>query len=382
MGQDNKKGIGHDKAQLEAILMAIGEGLVVIGQDGTVLIVNSTFEKYLQIDKAEMLGKPANEAYEMLDEHLQPIPPALRPYNIALQSGATCTSNKYFFRRKDGSVFPSEVTAAPIEHDGEIIGVVSVCRDITKEKEVDQAKTEFVSLASHQLKTPLTTIKWYTEVLLNDDYGILTNEERQAINEVNNASRRLVSLVNDLLNVSRIDLGTFAINPEQIDLPHLCSSIVKELSILSNSKRVHLIEEYGVIPEFKGDANLLRIIIENLLTNAIKYTPSDGNIYITVKNDETNQKLLLSVRDTGYGIPEHQRSKIFSKLFRAENVMKMNVDGNGLGLYIVKSIVDSAGGSIRFDSELNKGTTFFVEFPITGMAEKKGTKQLNLVHEE
>lgn len=254
--------------------------------------------------------------------------------------------------------------------------IVGTLQDVTKEKEVDQAKSEFVSLASHQLRTPLSAINWYTEMLIAGDAGNLSEEQKKYLQEVYAANHRMVDLVNSLLNVSRLELGTFTVEPQAISIKEISQSVLGELKPQIVQKNLHLKEDYDEsIGLYMADPKLMRIIIQNFLTNAVKYTPENGSISISLMKDIEN--ILIKVSDSGYGIPKDQQSKIFSKLFRADNVKEKDTEGTGLGLYIIKSIVSESKGKVWFESEENKGTTFFVTLPLSGMQKKDGAKQLS-----
>ena len=185
----------------------------------------------------------------------------------------------------------------------------------------------------------------------------------------------MVELVNALLNVSRIDLGSFIIDLSLTDLPALADDVIKELRPQAKERVINVTAKYGGdIPKIPADQKLLRIIFQNLLSNAIKYTPPKGKVMLEITRG--SPEILITVADSGFGIPKHQQNKIFSKLFRADNVREKEPNGTGLGLYIVKSVVEKSGGRIWFESEENKGTKFFVAFPLRGMEKKEGAKTL------
>ncbi len=290
--------------------------------------------------------------------------------------------------KKDGSKVAVADSAAPLkDKNGEVIGCVVVFRDVTKERSIDKAKTEFVSLASHQLRTPLSSINWYTEMLLAGDAGKINKEQKNYLEEVYKGNKRMVDLVNALLNVSRLELGTFAIEPEPTDVVKLAQSVADEQKPQILEKKIKLNQKYvDNLPLLNADPKLLRIVFQNLLSNAVKYTPEKGIINIDlhlVKQGEpldtrkaNEDSIAVTVSDTGYGIPKSQQDKIFSKLFRADNVREKDTEGTGLGLYIVKSIVDHSGGKIWFESTENEGTTFYITLPLSGMKKKEGTKAL------
>lgn len=244
-----------------------------------------------------------------------------------------------------------------------------------EEKAVDQAKTEFVSLASHQLRTPLTTTQWYIELLLNKKTGALNKMQKTYLKEVQEGTNRMIDLVNALLNVSRIELGRFEVIPSDIRISQLINDVLTDLqSLIKRKKSVQVSVDTIKAPDiYRGDKKLLFIIFQNLISNAVKYTDK-GEVKVTVES--RRNKLHIEVSDEGYGIPKKQQKQIFTKLFRADNVKLYDHTGSGLGLYIVKAIVEDAGGKTSFTSKENKGTTFKIDLPLKGMRAKKGARAL------
>lgn len=257
---------------------------------------------------------------------------------------------------------------------GKPVKLIGVNWDITKEKEVDKAKSEFVSLASHQLKTPLSSIRWNTEMLVAGDAGKMNKEQMDMVTEISDVNQHMIDLVNMLLNVSRIELGTFMIEPEPTDLGKLAKSVIRELKPMIKAKKLKVqVEVADDIDLIKVDPKLLRIVFQNLVSNAIKYTPEKGKVALSIYKKA--RRIFIEVADTGIGIPKKEQKRMFTKLFRAQNAR--DIDGTGLGLYIVKSILDHSGGTITFDSKENKGTTFVVSIPSSGMKKKVGSKSLS-----
>ncbi len=334
----------------------------------------------------ELVGKSYQDAWKVRDNMGNEV--ANRPILKALASGETIATGEYLYTGKNNNVFPVFITVSPIIQEGKVVGVIDVFRDITKEKTIDRAKSEFVSLASHQLRTPLSAVNWYAEMLLSGDLGAVDPNQKKYLEEIYDANRRMVELVNALLNVSRIDLGTFAIEPEELALDKLAKNVISELQPQIVYKKLQLGEHYDpLLPTIKADPKLTRIIFQNLLSNSARYTADGGKIDLELKlaksgSDVGDRKaaydgILIKVSDNGFGIPENVKEKVFAKLFRADNAKVRVPEGTGLGLYIVKSIVDAVSGSIWFDSVENQGTTFYVLLPLAGMPKKEGTKQLN-----
>ncbi len=271
-------------------------------------------------------------------------------------------SIEYRTIRKDQQVIWVEVTGTNLLLEPNVGAVVVNFRDVTKEKQIDQAKTEFVSLASHQLRTPLTTVKWYAEMLLGNQIGSLTPKQKEYLNEVYGSNQRMINLVNDLLDVSRIDMGTFFAESEQIDLKELVENILKDYKPQISSKKLEINKTFDGSSKIKIDSRMCRIILQNLLSNAIKYTLAGGKIDLKLNTSSNN--LSIKITDNGMGIPADAQGKIFTKFFRAANVKEVDTRGTGLGLYLVKSLVEKAGGKLEFRSKENQGTTFEITVPL------------------
>jgi signal transduction histidine kinase len=272
---------------------------------------------------------------------------------------------------------------------GTVLGVFAAARDYTKIKKaneltelankelksLDAAKDEFVSIASHQLRTPLTALKGYTGMLLDGDPGPINDKQREYLGEIKNANDRMIALITALLNVSRVDLGVFIVEPEPTDLVATAQSVLKELEGASDAKKMHMVTDFEKdLPFLNADPKIIRMIFQNLLSNAVKYTPPEGTITLSIKKDVP--MVLISVADTGYGVPEDAQQKIFTKMFRADNARTKDPNGTGLGLYIIKATVEQTGGKIWFESKENKGSTFSVSLPLEGMKKKEGSKRL------
>lgn len=230
--------------------------------------------------------------------------------------------------------------------------------DITEQKRLDDAKTQFLSLASHQLRAPTAAIKWLGEMLLSGEIGAFTEKQRDYLTRLLTVDRDMIELVDTLLNVSRLEIGSLAVDIGPTNVPELCRSILAELKPSIEKKGLHVEERYQGVPEnIQSDPKLLRIIIHNFVSNSVKYTPDGGTIAITLNAASDGNQVTVS--DNGYGIPAAEQSRIFTKLYRASNVRAMSsAQGTGLGLYLVQQLANTLGGSISFVSEENKGSSF------------------------
>jgi len=254
------------------------------------------------------------------------------------------------------------------EQEGELSGnnAVIIVRDANKDRELDKAKSGFISTASHQLRTPLTTIRWYSEMLLSGSYGALSEAQHDLVNEIHDGVNRLYQTINLLLGISRIESGKIGNDRVPIDLTAITTEVVKELSPSMVEKKLVYFsfsaQTYPIVVIL--DPVSLRQVILNLFANSIRYTNSNGTIEGRWLVDNEKNEVIYSVRDNGIGIPKAARGKIFSKFFRADNAISKIPDGTGLGLAFVKDIVTSWGGKVWFESEEGKGTTFFFTIPM------------------
>ncbi|MES3032001.1 MAG: MASE1 domain-containing protein [Patescibacteria group bacterium] len=358
----------NERNKDEAILESIGEGVVVIDTNGIILMINRAAQIMLGVEPNNAIGHYYGKIVHIEDKKGVPLPVEKRPFTLALSSNKVITDN-YYFRPHNNKKFPVTMNTAPIIFEQKVVGVIDVFRDITHEIEVDKAKSEFVSLASHQLRTPLTTIKWYSHALLGEDGENLSQKQLEYVQEMYHNNERMIELVNSLLNVSRIELGRFLINPVSIDVREIANEIIHDMKPYAESKNITIQKQYDPnIPPALADPNLMKIILQNLLTNSIKYSEKHTAIHFRIKNKD--EEILFIISDMGCGISKDQQDKIFTKMFRTENARTIDPEGSGLGLYIVKSIVEQSGGRIWFTSEVNKGSTFYVALPLRGMRKR------------
>ncbi|KKR54360.1 MAG: Multi-sensor signal transduction histidine kinase [Candidatus Curtissbacteria bacterium GW2011_GWA1_40_24] len=349
----------------EAMISSVGDGLVATDRDGTILLMNPAAEKMLLQNAKEVIGKNYVETVPAADKEGKIIPGEKRPLLAVLKHG------KSFTNHKNGSKFPAAITTSPINYQNSIIGAIITFRDVTHEKEVDRMKTEFISLASHQLRTPLSAISWLVELLQNGDAGQLNRQQLDLLGDIYQSNKRMIQLVSDLLNISRMETGRIIIDPKPTHLGQLLEEVLKELKPKINSKRQKLIISYHPdLSEINIDPNLIRAVYLNLISNAIKFTPEDGEITVIIS--KKGEEIISQITDSGLGIPKKEQGKIFQKFYRGSNVVKKVFEGTGLGLYLVKSIILASKGKIWFKSQENKGTTFWFSLPISGILPKKG----------
>jgi signal transduction histidine kinase len=227
-------------------------------------------------------------------------------------------------------------------------------------EEIDRAKSEFVSFVSHQLRTPLTAIKWGIEALLKTPDN-LNKGQKESLEEIAQSSERMINLTNAFLDISKIEMGGFLLEARKTNIVEIAQGLIKELSPQIKEKSINVIKKYGEgLEEINVDSKLVQIVLQNLLTNAVKYTSAGGKIELSIERGYHELKIKIS--DSGAGIPEEQKKFVFAKLFRGANV-KEKTEGSGVGLYMVKNLLNRTNGKIWFESKEGQGTTFYVVIP-------------------
>jgi len=238
-----------------------------------------------------------------------------------------------------------------------------ITRSFERLAEASRMKSEFINIISHQLRSPLTNIKWTFELLTSKELKVPSRKIEEYLNNVKENIARMVELIDDLLVVSKIEQGTFPILKKEIFLEDIIKDLISRFKIFAEASRIDLsFSPQKNLPEVYADPSLLKLVMENLIDNAIRYTKGGGKVELKLTKKEKN--VIFEIKDTGVGIPEKEQKYIFRKFFRAENVIKERTRGSGLGLYVCKSIVERSGGKIWFESKESKGTTFIFTHPI------------------
>ena len=254
------------------------------------------------------------------------------------------------------------ITAKILGNVNENLGIMKIFYDVTREKELDNLKSQFISVAAHQLRTPLAAVKWIFELVLSSDLGDLNDEQRKFLSKGHESNERIINLVNDLLNVSRIEEKKFSYILKDYNFLEVLDTVLSDFDGIAKEKKITLnIEKPSQLKDVKMDKEKMSMVLQNVIDNAIKYTPEHGKVHITVKNDD--RYVNFFVEDKGVGIPATDMDRLFSKFFRATNVVRMQTEGSGLGLFIVKEIVEKHKGTIGIESEEGKGTKVTIRIP-------------------
>lgn len=349
----------EQQAEAEAMFTSIGDGAITTDEFGRITRINPVAEQILGYTHEELVGEWLPKKIVATDAEGTPLNLIDRPITRSFLTGRP-VSEKIYYRTKSGDIVPVYISTSPILVDGNPLGAIEVFRDITLEQEVDRMKSEFISLASHQLRTPLSAIKTYSHMLIDSYMGEINEAQKKALRTIISGANRMNELINTLLNITRMESGTIAVTPRLLDVVQIGHDVVKELSLMAAENEVTLTcKSLGPGDKtVKTDALILKEIIINLTSNAVKYTPEGGKVTITVR--ATAGEVIIKVSDTGWGIPKASQEQIFSKFFRAQNIVKRETTGTGLGLYLVKGLCDAIGGKIWFKSEEGKGTDFYL----------------------
>lgn len=351
--------LAREKAEAEAVLANIGDGLIVTDNEGKIELINYAAETMLGWSTKDVTGKKVIEVLPMEDEKIQPVQQEDRPMTKTLTSGQK-NSGVFYYKRKDETKFPVSLTVTPLVLSGKIVGAIEVFRDITREKELDKAKDEFISLASHELRTPMTAIKGLLSMIMRGDYGEVNEELKKPLENIHLSSERQIHLINDLLDVSRLQTGKIHFKLTNFVLKPVINEVVESLQPLAKQRNVSLAVKDITDSTVQGDVVWVKQVFNNLIGNALKFTEK-GEIAISTRYEENF--VLVVVIDTGMGIDPEDQDKLFER-FRQLNTTSKKFIGSGLGLYISREVARKMGGNLYLEkSVVGEGSTFVLSIP-------------------
>jgi len=354
-----------ERKRLEAIIQQLPTGVIITDNTGTVTHINKQINKILGL-KIPIGFKIGTDNITKVKINGDAIDPTQASTIYALTKGKSITGRDLLFERKDGTLAYLQVSSAPITNKKhKIIAAASIITDITQQKELERQKDDFLSMASHELKTPITSLKMFIDL---QDKQIIEKDAKKVkyFNErIRDQANRLKELTNDLLDVSRIQTGKLAFNKEAFDIAEIVTDTVEGLQATTKRHKIEVESELKQIVQ--GDRYRIYQVLVNLLSNAIKYSPQGEKIIVRVK--KIKQNVVVSVQDFGIGIEKSQQDKIFDRLYQVTDPEEKTFPGLGLGLYISKEIIERHKGKLWVESAKGKGSTFYFSLPITS---KKG----------
>ena len=363
----------HQRNTYMLLLSSIGEGVLVLDMAKKITITNKAAELIIGCPIADLVDSNFVDTVKILGPDgkvvgLEFIEKVYRDKQVFSVNNMLIVCAK----RLDAISVPVVMVFSPIvDKHGEPQGIIITLRDVREERALEEARISFISIASHQLRTPLTSMRWFAEMLMDGDVGALTEDQRHYLERIYQGTDRMISLVNLLLQIARVEAGRVKITPTPSDLKVVTSGVLITLKAILDAKaqKVEIVTPEPV-PIITMDQDVVWQVIQNLLSNASRYAPERSTITVRIISKDGN--LVYSVEDKGIGIPESAKGRIFEKFFRAENALKAVPEGSGLGLSLVKLLVEGWGGKIWFDSKEGKGTTFYFTIPLAGMNAKEG----------
>lgn len=356
--KERSKELSQERGTLLSLVESVKLGIVMVDLSFNIVFANPTAKDIF----SNLSGEPLT--FKDLEKKLKSINLS-RTLSYYVQNSKVLNIQEVKIGERYYRLFMSAVRDIV---DKIFIGSVMIIEDITEQKLIDTMRTEIVSVTSHQLRTPLSVIKGNLEMVLGGDVGKITKEQAEILKEALSGNERMIKLVNDLMDVSKITEGRLDLELKPDDLENLISETIKEISLFAKNNNTEVIYEKPLkpLPKIKLDRQRMKQVIQNLIDDAIKYSHRDHRGKVKVKLKKTSDNLVeLTIADNGIGIPKEEQGKIFERFFRASNISKLDPGGGtGLGLFIAKSIIGQHRGKIRFESEEGKGTTFFISLPI------------------
>ena len=338
-----------------ATIQSLKDGLIMYDLDEKVVVFNPRAQELLWLKEEEVLSKKIDKELSQKSVYLQNL------FNIKNLVQVDFETKEYATEGPQKVIL--EITYVPVRSQYQKIGAMQIIRDITRDKEIELLKAKFLTVASHQLRTPLSAIKWALDTLRR---SVLTGEQKDLVERTFSTNEHLISLVRDLLDVSRIEEGRFGYEFAWGDLNQVVNKIYKDLKDQAKIHEINIIytKPEALLPQAVFDANKIDIAIRNVVDNAIKYVSPGGSIKIDLRPSTNNKILILSIKDDGIGIPKDDQKFIFVKFFRAPNALKHDTEGSGLGLYISKKIAEKHNANLFFESAENQGSEFVFQFPL------------------
>jgi PAS domain S-box-containing protein len=370
--QDQARDLGNllRKQQIEtsrsrAILEAISEGVLVTDSQSRITLFNDSAQRILDLSRDQIIDQPLENFSGLFGGAGRAWIETIRAWSSNHTMNSVHESYSEQIVLDNGSVV--SVNLAPVIYRDEFLGTVSIFHDITHQIEVDRLKSEFVATVSHELRTPMTSIKGYVEILLMGAAGSLTSQQTRFLEIVKNNSERLAILVNDLIDISRIESGRVELSLQPIDIQTVVTNIIEDLRIRSDQDNKAMTISTDIpanIPRVMADPERFRQIMDNLLSNAYAYTPEKGQIIIRAR--QVNSHIQVDVQDTGIGISPEDHDRVFERFYRGDHPFVLATSGTGLGLSITRQLVEMHRGSIWLESNgiPEEGSTFSFTIPV------------------
>jgi len=344
-----------DKKQTEAIVRSVAAGVVVVNNMGEVLLMNPAAERLLNTTKEKKTGKALTEG--ATEEQL---------FSMAKKTSLDGETDIEIDGKEDTKKILRSSSAVIEDENGQTVGMVTVLNDITKQKELDTMKDQFLSNVTHELRNPIGAIKQSISVILEETAGPVTEPQKKFLANAKRNLERLGSLIDDILDLARLEAKKMEIKPQPTAMATILDEVCQTLAAWIKNKDIALVEDIQEnLPDINIDPDRIIQVLMNIISNAIKFTPKGGTITLGAQLLKNGDQIEISIADTGVGIPKNDLPKIFGKFQQAKNRSSGDISGTGLGLAIALEIVQLHNGEISVDSEEGKGTKFKILLPMT-----------------
>ncbi len=346
--------------ELDAVFASMAEAVVVYDRDGTIVQANAAVGRLYGADPRTTTSAEIARKLRLRYLNGRSVRAEAVPSARALR-GESVIDRRFVFTDAAGRDVTVLASATPLLADGKVTGAVVLWHDVTELTELERLKDQFITVAAHELKTPVTVMKGYAQALVRTSES-LSPPHRKMLDAIDRGAGRIDSVVNDLLDISRLQSGRLDLTLESIDVPALVEEIGDRFALMANKHEIRFVKAEPVVVQ--GDRDRLEQVIANLLDNAMRYSPKGGPIDVAV--DVRDGRAIVSVRDRGVGIPKEKQGRIFQRFYRAHTGTPYDYGGMGVGLYISREIVDRHGGSVWFESREGRGSTFYLSLPAGG----------------
>lgn len=355
----------------DQLLNALQEGACILDKNGVVLSCNDALAKISGFAPAEACRLHFKTVLHFADNDSQPIDDSNNPVLIAVNSNQKFDSDDFYLIQKSGKKIPISIHITPIHHNN-IVNILLIIKDIESSRQLLEQKTEFISTASHEMRTPVTAIDGYLSLIANPATATIDERAQNYVTKARKSTKHLSQLFQDLLDTAKSDENQLKFNLEPIDVIEITKRATEELVPTASAKGLSLTFSNNQHPQpnflVKADQSRFLEILHNLIDNAIKYT-NQGSITLSVTGDAN--KVTITISDTGIGIKESELPHLFQKFSRIDNSDTREIGGTGLGLYIVKQLAEKMNGRVTVQSTYGKGSSFIVEFPRLSVTQAK-----------
>ena len=361
----------------DAVINAIDDGVLAISKDGNVELINPSAQQIIGWDQGDALGLNWKSILKLVTSDGKDVEDLENPIAQSLSKNQPTHNDKLFLLTSSEKRILVSIVSSPVGTDGE--GIIVVFRDITKEKAEEREQAEFISTASHEMRTPVASIEGYLGLALNPATAHIDEKARDFITKAHESAQHLGRLFQDLLDISKVEDGRMKNNPKIINVNEFLKDIFDGLATKASEKQLNYIFMPDIVGESKEkslqpifyaniDPDHFREVVSNLIENAIKYTPS-GEVVVNITGDD--KQISISVKDSGIGIPAEDIPHLFQKFYRVDNSDTREIGGTGLGLYLSRRLAEAMSGNLRVESKYKEGSTFYLEIPRMNSSEAK-----------